>query len=180
MVIDGNGCIGSMSEFVNEVIEFLLVIFGDLDFCFGLIMILNVGNGFNIYLWFMGESIMSIMVDELGIYMLNVMDVGGCEGEVIVEVIENLLLILMISGDFDYCVGFFMQISVNLGYISYEWSIGVLMVMIIVNLLGNYLVEVVDNNGCINFIDVDVIEQSLFVFDIVGLMNFCVDLFIML
>lgn len=176
-VTDGNGCIGSTSEFVNEATELSPVISGDLDFCFGLTTTLNAGNGFNTYSWSTGESATSITVDEPGTYTLNVTDAGGCEGEATVEVIENPLPTPTISGDFDYCAGLSTQISVDPGYTSYEWSTGAPTAMITVNSPGNYSVEVVDNNGCINSTDVDVIEQSLPVFDIVGPTNFCVDSF---
>ena len=179
-VTDANGCVGSTAEFVNEATELSPVITGDLDYCFGLSTMLDAGNGFATYNWSTGETTSTITVMMPGTYTLDVTDDSGCAGTAMVEVIENPLPTPSITGDFDYCAGLSTDIAANPGYVSYEWSTGAPTETITVGTPGIYLVEVVDVNGCINSTSVEVIEQSLPVFDIVGPTDFCVDSFTLL
>lgn len=81
MVMDSNGCIGLMVEMVELVDGLSLVIVGLEGFCFGELIVLCVVGNYVIISWLDGSGVDIFVVDSLGVYVVLVMDNGGCVGE---------------------------------------------------------------------------------------------------
>lgn len=129
MVVDENGCIGNMNIIVIELEVFVLVIFGNLFFCVGNMIILDVGLGFISYLWFIGEISVVIIVDIVDIYSVIVMDVNGCFGFISVLISENGVLLVFLGLISGFSIGlcqildnvYFIDLVLNIIY--YVWIV---------------------------------------------------------
>ena len=172
-VVDINGCSDSTQVNVTEATELSPSIAGDPAFCIGSSTLLDAGAGFATYLWNDGSTAQSLLVTSPGVYTLSVTDASGCSGQTSITVIENPLPMPQISGIAEFCIGASTQISANAGYVSYDWNTGAFTPGITVNSAGNYSVEVVDTNGCINTTQIAVVERPLPVFSIAGADFFC-------
>ena len=172
-VVDANGCADSTQVNVVEATELSPSVAGDPAYCTGGSTRLDAGPGYATYLWNDGSSSQSLLVTSPGVYTLSVTDASGCSGQTSVTVIENPLPTPQISGVAEFCIGASTQINANAGYVSYSWNTGAFTPGITVGSPGNYTVEVVDTNGCVNATQITVLERPLPVFSIAGANFFC-------
>lgn len=77
---------------VVENVLFVMVIQGEVGYCFGLIIILIVEFGFVVYSWSIGGSGISIEVGMEEIFSFLVIDVNGCVGVVDLLVVEYVMV----------------------------------------------------------------------------------------
>jgi len=88
-VVDENGCSGSTSAIVTALEAPTPVISGNLSFCAGNTTTLDVGQGFNSYIWSTGETSPAIIVDTVQTFSVTVTDANGCTGVASAMTSEN-------------------------------------------------------------------------------------------
>lgn len=122
--MDSNGCVGvvNMSMLINLLL--ILVIVGDLDFCFEGNIILSIIENYVFYSWSMGSILDFMLVDIDELVSLIVIDVNQCIVIIIVQFVFYEVMIFNIMGDLDFCVGESMLFIVIAGYVSYIWFDG--------------------------------------------------------
>lgn len=148
-VVDANGCIGETCVFVNEDEQLSFTITGDRDFCEDESTTLDAGN-FTSFEWSTGSSDRTITVNTPGTYTVTVSDSDGCTGESAVEIEENPLPVVEITGPSTFCTGQSATLSIDGDFNTIVWSSGGITNSINVTEPGTYSVEVTDNNGCRN------------------------------
>ncbi len=156
-VTDNNGCTSSTSVEVMESTSLNPQIIGDLIYCQGGTTNLTAGN-FAMYSWAPnGETTSSINVGSEGTYSVTVTDSNGCTGESSVEVFENTIPPVTISGDDLICEGDDTTLDAfNIDYGNYIWSTGSVNSSITINQADIYSVTVFDINGCTSSTSIDV------------------------
>lgn len=174
-VTDSFGCIDSTDLTVTQETELQPSIAGPLAYCENENTILDAGPGYATYTWSTGATTQTITVSNPGTYGLTVTDLGGCNGDSEVDVIENPLPNPNISGILEYCFNESTTIDAGAGFNNYQWSTGDFLQTLQIENPGNYTVTVTDQNGCINSDMVTVTENPLPVIDINGQFYFCED-----
>lgn len=159
-VTDQNGCAGFAEVSVIEASELYPQISGPYEFCEGGNTTLDVGSGFESYMWSNEATTQSIMVSDPGIYSVTVTDSGGCTGFQEVIITENPIPAVTISGELSFCPNGATELDAGPGYESYLWSNGNSVQITTVSLQGEYAVTVTDINGCSNFSSVFVMENE--------------------
>ncbi len=147
-VVDENGCQAQGSITITEDEELQPTITGATGFCPGENTVLDVGEGFNTYLWNDGQTSSSITVEIPGVYSVTVTDADGCSGNTSVEVEEFPGPEPEITGDELVCFGESTELSLNQAFENYSWSTGENQASITINESGNYSVTVTDENNC--------------------------------
>ncbi|HMQ47688.1 MAG TPA: gliding motility-associated C-terminal domain-containing protein [Saprospiraceae bacterium] len=172
-VTDANGCQGSDAVAVSVATALSPVISGTLAYCEGGATTLNADTGYATYLWSDSSDGESITVTAPGSYGLTVTSSSGCSGETSVQVTENPLPVVAISGDLDYCEGTSTTLMATAGYTNYAWTDGSMGATLVVNNPGNTGVTVTDANGCQNTTTVAVTENPNPDAEIMGLTEIC-------
>ncbi|MBL4585430.1 MAG: Ig-like domain-containing protein, partial [Flavobacteriales bacterium] len=122
---------------------------GPIQFCDGDSVVLTSSDAAS-YLWSTNETTQSITVFTTGSYIVTVTDTNTCEATsspINVEVFENPVPIITLSGPDTFCVGDSVVLTSSAAD-SYAWSTGDTTQSITVYSTGNYAVDVVDANGC--------------------------------
>lgn len=116
-----------------------------------------------------------VIVDVVGIYYVIIIGVNNC---VVVDfvVVEILfLLVFEILGGLSLCVGSSLELFVSVIYVIYSWE-GVVNVLIFdVFMLGIYGLMVIDVNGCIGIINMEIIEVLLLEVNLFDSVVFCMN-----
>ena len=172
-VTDSNGCSGQTSVSVQERPLPMPQITGDLEYCDGDSVSLQVAQSFAAYQWSTSATSQGITLNVPGLIGVTVTDVFGCVGSSSVQVVEHPLVFPQISGDTTFCQGLQTALDAGPGYVSYQWSNSAATSAIEVTSGGNYSVTVTDANGCITQGAVTVIEFPVAVPQITGPGAFC-------
>lgn len=117
--------------------------------CDGNTVILNAGNGFVTYAWNTGDTMQSISTDSAGIYSVIVTDANGCSGTDDVAVVINPNPVVNLGNNVTSCSNQTVTLNAGNGFVSYDWSNGATTQTINPTNTGNYIVNVLDNNGCV-------------------------------
>lgn len=147
-VTDDLGCTSSLSISVTEEADLNPSISGGNSFCEGSELTLDVGDGYDTYLWSNGEMGHSIIVTDPGIYAVTVGDDSGCSGEAEIEVIQYPNPIPQITGTDTVCFGNTIDLGLSQTYEQYTWSTGENTASITAEAGISYQVTVIDNHGC--------------------------------
>ncbi len=172
-VTDSNGCIGETEIDVIENESLTPEITGDLEFCSGIVSMLDAGAGYETYEWSNGDSTQTIEVTTTVNIGVVVTDLAGCSGSDNVSTTVFSNPDPVIGGSTTYCVGGFTILNAGAGFDSYVWSNNELTQSITVSSPGNYSVEVEDQNGCTGTAFVDITESTSLNPVISGLPAFC-------
>ena len=172
VVIDSNGCFGSVSLEINESPEINPSIEGDLSFCPGTTTILDAGTSFDTYTWSDNSNGQTLMVNQAADYSVTVTK-GDCSGEATVTVLEHSLPQPEIIGDSVFCEGTIANLSVQDVFVDYNWSSGSTSPNTAVNTDGWFSVFVTDGNGCENTDSIEIKELNNPSPMIVGELGFC-------
>lgn len=156
MVTDSMGCNGFSAPVVVTVLPLpqpFVVPDGPTEFCVGDSVTLNVGAGYNGYLWSTNQVTSSIVVSTSGVYNVTVTGTNGCQNvspnvNVIVHQLPNPTITA--NGPTEFCYGGSVVLDAGPGYIAYLWTSGSPTQSITVSESGDYGVEVLDANGCIS------------------------------
>lgn len=173
IVIDVNGCVIFNSIEVGVYLVLVLDIQGLVGFCIDIMVILFVGVEYVVYIWFIGSSVESIIIDSGGVYWVMVIDVNGCISQDSYQFLEYNLFVVAIGGFVFFCLGGFVMLNVGVDYVVYEWLIGSGVFFIEVDQEGLYILIVIDDNGCINIVSFQVLQQEELSLVILGLLQFC-------
>lgn len=153
-VTDANGCVGTdnISVTVAGLLDPVIVASGPLSFCAGGSVTLDVGPGYDSYLWSTGGQSQSITVNTSGVVEIQVWDEFGCNGsdEAIVSVLQLPNAVVTPAGPVEVCSGDSITLSASNNFSGYSWNPGGQnSSSIVVTQSGNYSVTVTDpNNGC--------------------------------
>lgn len=117
--------------------------------CDGNTVILNAGNGFVTYQWNTGDTQQSISTDSAGIYSVIVTDANGCEGTDDVAVVINPNPVVNLGNNVTSCSNQTVTLNAGSGFVGYDWSNGATTQTINPTNTGNYIVNVINSNGCV-------------------------------
>ncbi|MCB9274757.1 MAG: gliding motility-associated C-terminal domain-containing protein [Lewinellaceae bacterium] len=127
----------------------VLAVAGPDSICSGAMATLDVGAGFDSYLWSTGDTLSSISVSSGGLYTVLVTGAGNaCSIIDTLEVVELANPQLQLSGDTAYCAGQSAHLSSGQLYPAMLWSTGDTIQDIVASTPGNYSLTVTDANGC--------------------------------
>lgn len=146
-VTDNNGCQNSVSYTVTEHPLPQPVLPANADICDGFSTILSPGN-FTTYQWSNGSSAATITVNTNGLFVVTVTDINGCVNAASSTVTTHANPVPVISGPSKICEDQSAILNAGSGYTNYLWSTGGISAIQIVNLSGNYTVQVTDSYGC--------------------------------
>jgi gliding motility-associated-like protein len=172
-VTDSNGCIGTDSVSVVLVPELQPTIAGVLSYCAGSSTSLSANAGYASYSWSNNAALPQITVNSPGNYAVTVADANGCTGQTSVQVVENPLPVVNISGSSTFCIGSFTTLSVDNPGSTFQWSNGTSSASIQIASPGQVSVTVTDANGCISNASLQVTQESELMPQISGPLNFC-------
>ena len=172
-VISFNGCSAETSVVLSELVAPNPEISGDLSFCEDESAMLSITDVYANYLWSNGGTETSIEVASPGTYGLTVTDNNGCEGESSVDITQNTVPVINITGELDFCAGLSTTIFAPPGFSSYIWSNGSTNESLVVSESADYSVTVVDENGCEGTDDILIIEDPLPEPEIAGVTEIC-------
>ncbi len=172
-VTDSNGCTGTTSVEVSVFSLPIVEITGSSTFCEGSNTTLSVASNFATYLWNTGATSPNIVVEEAGVYSVEVTDQNGCVNTANLEVEQTLALMPMIVGDLEFCESGNTLLDGGEGFFSHQWSTGETTRMINVTDGGTYSVTVTDASGCSGTDEVLVVEHTTVEPTIEGETDFC-------
>lgn len=109
---------------------------------------LDAGPGPYAYSWSGGQNTASILIDEPGVYEVEVTDSLGCAAQAEVEVVENEVPSPGIEGTLSLCPGDSSLLTISEPYVDYIWSTGDTINSILVTRGGFYRLTVTDAAGC--------------------------------
>jgi hypothetical protein len=151
-VTDTNGCVARDSINITLITSPVPQITGIDTVCLGDFGSLYVGSYLS-YLWSTGSTNPSIDPNIQGYYSVTVVDSNGCAGtDSIYFTILNTPNVLIAGAD-TICAGTETMLDAGSGFMSYLWSTQDTTEQILVNNAGQYIVTVVDSNGCSATID---------------------------
>ena len=172
-VTDDNGCTGTAQLPVTQSASLNPQISGEPNFCEGENTTLNAGTGFSNYTWSNGDTNQNITVDEPGVYSVTVSDPSGCTGVNQINIFENELPVVDITGNNPICFGESLNLNAGSGFETYQWSENSLNQFLEVNSEGTYSVTVTNLSGCSGVGEVTVVVNQNPVPVITGLDQFC-------
>lgn len=173
-VTDENACQGTNSIEIFESENLNPIISGPTEICVGDTILLDVGNGFDNYLWSNGSSVSTSEITNPGNYSITVSDEFGCTGSNAILVNEGDNLNISIEGDAFFCSGDSTILSVNsMGIETYLWSNNATDFSTSVSQSGNYSITVSDENSCTGTAAINVEEKPIPIVQILGETIFC-------
>ena len=147
-VFDEIGC-ADTSAMTLKVNDLPLVNLGnDTVICEFQSVILDAKNtGFS-YSWNTGLTTQTIVVDQTGMYSVEVSDSIGCSRSDEVEVTVNPIPVVNLGNDTIICAGESITLNAQNSGFNYKWNTGESSQSIVITSNGNYEVEVFDEIGC--------------------------------
>ena len=168
-----NGCEGSQMVNVDQIDMPMPTISGLLEYCENDFTTLTVSQNYSAYQWSNNSSDQQIIVSNPGTYSVTVSSGDGCIGETSVQVVQNDLPDVSITGALEFCENDNTMLEATPGFVSYQWSDNSVGQSIVATQAGTYSVEVTDQNGCMEIAMVDVSVNALPDPQIVGNLQFC-------
>ena len=132
----------------------------DIFICAGDEVNIDAGAGYDEYEWSPNGETTQAIDAGVGVYELTVTDLFGCTDVDMIEVIENVPDIDIVSDDADnvICEGAMVELEADTDEIDIEWSTGATSTTIEVG-PGIFDVTVTDINGCTNVDMIEIIES---------------------
>ena len=168
---DANNCQNTATKTVEVNTLPTVAISGETAFCEGGSTTLTA-SGAETYEWSATDNGTEYTVTVAGTYTVTGTDDNGCQNTASVEVTENALPTVIISGETSFCDGGRTTLMAS-GAVSYEWSETDLNAELTVAEAGTYTVTGTDINGCQNTASVEVTENALPTVTISGETAFC-------
>jgi len=180
-VVDSNLCTSTsdtISIGINALPNDSIIVLGTLDFCDGDFVELTAYDSTANYTWSNGDTTRTILIDQTGQYSLTLTSDSGCVN------VSSLLSTLAYSlpdsavsilGSLDLCPNDTVTLFAPVGPYSYSWSNGDSSSSIAVTQGGQFTLNVIDGNGCVNtsdtivVIDLPVPQVSSIIGDTVGI-----------
>ncbi len=119
--------------------------------CEGDSMTLSVIGPVISWLWSTGDTTSSIVTGTAGRVTCATIDTGGCRREAAFDVIvnPNPRPVIVPNRGTTICLDEEINLAVDKGFVSYRWSTGETTRSITTSIAGDYIVEVVDEKGCV-------------------------------
>lgn len=151
VVVDTNGCSYTDSIYITFYPPTNVNLMGD-TLCEGQSIIIDAGQEFISYNWNNGLSPNQLLtVSSTGNYFVEVIDTNNCTGVDTAFILFNTLPIVSLGGNQQVCYGDSLLLNPGMEYESYDWNSGYSFSdSIYVTVSGQWFVEVVDSNGCMN------------------------------
>jgi len=148
-VEDSEGCIAENSINITLVPPPVPQIYGETQVCFGNTTILDAGPGYSFYQWSTNEYTQVINAVP-GYYSVTVTDaITGCNGTASTLVLGLEPPEPEFSDLYSICPGDTAILSLEEGYLYYQWSTGDFSPTVMVDLAGPVNVTVTDENACV-------------------------------
>ncbi len=128
----------------------------DIVACAGENVILDAQNVGSIYLWSTAENTQQISVNTAGNFDVTVTNANGCVGNDAVTVTMIALPIVNLGPDVIACAGDNIVLDAQNPGLTFLWSTTGNTQQITVNTAGNFSVEVINNDGCVGFDDIEI------------------------
>ncbi|MBL0341261.1 MAG: hypothetical protein IPP71_10190 [Bacteroidetes bacterium] len=149
------------------------VITGDTITCANLPIVLNVGAGYQQYVWQDGSTDSTYFPTTSGIYTVTVTDGNGCTKSDQISLTVNPVPIPTVTSVGYFCSGSSVLINCGSGFSSYLWSTGDSTQNIYSNSVAWYSVIVTDINGCTGSDSIYIYQRNLPVVNISGDAQIC-------
>ncbi|MCD4746221.1 MAG: hypothetical protein K8R58_07970, partial [Bacteroidales bacterium] len=168
-VTDINGCTAIDSIIITFFPSPEINLGNDTSICFGDSLILNVGTGYESYLWQDGSTDSTYIVDTTGIYWIEVSNEYGCitRDTIIISFYPDPQEDLELGNDTSFCFGEYIILNAGSGYTSYLWQDGSTDSTCIADTSGIYWVMVTNPCGSA----VDSIVLTVFPLPVINLGN---------
>lgn len=175
-VTDTNNCVQTKDTIIGAPAPIVLDIVSDSVSCNGgadasaEVSVVSGGTAPFTYLWDDGDTD-SVNLDlEAGIYYVTVTDVQGCESYDTVEIYEPAALVLDAQTQDVSCSGaadgqIEIYVSNGTSPYTYLWDDNSTNSFLYDLSQGTYYVTVTDNNGCVDSLDVEIVESPPIVID---------------
>ncbi len=138
-----------------------LKIIGNLEFCLGDSVIIEVEQNYPNFVWNNGETSKRIVVKESGSFSVTAEDNTGCttkSNSVTVEVYNVPELAINPVGKFPICIGEEATLTANFGFKTYLWNNGETTRRIVTSIPGEYYLSAVTSDGCVAYSDTLLVE----------------------
>lgn len=138
-----------------------LKVTGELEFCQGDSVIIEVEQNYPNFTWSNGETSRKIVVKESGFFSVEAEDALGCKTRstsIYVEVHNVPDLAITPVGKFPICEGEEASLSANFGFKTYLWNTGETSRRIVTSTPGEYFVVGTTSYDCIAYSDTIVVE----------------------
>ena len=148
-VIDSIGCavIDSVRLIAHKLPD--LNLGSDTSVCEGNSLVLTTGNSGITQLWSTLDTTNSITVSKSGTYSVLVSDSNGCSSFDSLTLLVANLPIVDLGNDTAVCAGELIELNAEGVGLNYTWNTGGEASTIMILNEGVYVVEVVDENGCV-------------------------------
>ncbi|MCB2221773.1 MAG: gliding motility-associated C-terminal domain-containing protein [Bacteroidetes bacterium] len=149
-VMNEFGCVAYDSVSVEILPKPDISLGNDTLICSGDSLVLNVGVGYNDYLWSTGQTNPEITIDTAGIYWVSVTNEFGCSAidTILVQIYPIAFEKLELGPDTSFCEGTPLILNAGAGYTFYQWmnQPGTNDSLFVVDTAGTYFVYV--SNPC--------------------------------
>ena len=152
-------CIASDTIQISEIAAPIIDLGQDTSLCANESLLLSATAGLS-YEWFLndtplGQTTATITVSEIGTYTLIGTNAATCSSSDTVIVNQAVLPMLSVSPDTSICVGSSLLLNADSDALTFQWSLnGDLLTetesQLSIDQTGNYLVEVSNEEGCLN------------------------------
>lgn len=152
VTVTENGCSATdnVSVILSNNISPTITPPGPVNVCPGGFVTLDVGAGYDTYLWSTTDNTQDISVATQGVYTVTV-TLGACSGVASVSVTNNadpLIVNITPAGPVSACAGDQITLDAGAGFSGYLWSNSDQSQTTVVTSSGNYIVTVMQN-GCV-------------------------------
>ncbi len=151
VITDSNGCQGF--DTLDLTIDTLPVVFlgNDTSICDGFATTLDAGTGYMQYTWINnGSTTNTLTVDTTNNYWVHVIDSNECTTSDTISVLFDTLPEVDLGVDTSICFGDNITFDAGPNYSNYAWNVGPLVQTITVDSAFQYVVGVIDMNGCVD------------------------------
>ncbi|HMQ83113.1 MAG TPA: gliding motility-associated C-terminal domain-containing protein [Saprospiraceae bacterium] len=172
-VTDGNQC--SAADTV-QVIEYALpdiLLEGPLNICNDQTTTLTLVGAFDSIAWSSGGSSSSETFSLPGSYQITVTDANGCSNETAFQIGQLMATPVTIIGNNPVCEGQPVTLDAGSGFMTYNWSTGDTTQQTTVINAGEVIVQVMDDQGCMQSDTVQVMPAEYPVLDLPATIGIC-------
>ncbi len=171
--INGTTATASQTITVNNLPNASIT--GATAFCAGNSTVLTANSSANTYLWSNNSSLNTTTISQGGVYTVTVTDNKNCSKTATINIIQNALPTVSITGNTAFCTGSSTQLTAvsASGASNFQWNNGSSNANLTVSQAGNYSVIATNTNGCSKISSISVSENALPTVSITGNAAFC-------
>jgi gliding motility-associated-like protein len=143
------GCYIQDSIFIQVKTSPAIYLGADTTICSNSTLLLNAGSGFSKYQWNTGQSTPSILVSQVGEYVVNSIAVNGCiSSDTLSITAVNPLPFFNLGDDTTLCASETIRYNFNISNATYKWNDGSTKSTFQIQKKGLYWLTVIQN-GCL-------------------------------